>query len=443
MKSHRVPATHVVGCGQRGQALVLGMLFMGLLALALTRYFGVGQVAAARARHSHAVDAAAYSGAIVQARAFNMLAYVNRSHVAHQVALAHLVTLGSWAKFGDTQSSQLMRGNPPGYLIGMLFGPDHGLAYRAARQAAGLHRLAGDEGELAAAYEAHERVVHDILAGLQHDIVTGLAHARSQAIQEILQHNFPEYASGRFRVAFEHDTLPGYVAALQGNAGSAQGMRRFVMTAVGFYRFLHRRDFTAINHWQVNKACPHLRHQLRRRGRTLLDKHGVWQSSDTQSFHALRFNRWVLCYYREYPMAWAWIGTGNARFMSGTGIRPAQGRSSMDDVLRMARQGPWASLFQYAGNRRANRRAVIQRNRWDSRGLPTYYDVDKTRAAQTVRFGLQLTHPGPSTRTILTRSAAETFFDRPSVRKDGRAERPHLFNPYWQARLAPIRSARP
>src|SRR5690606_10907700 len=89
---------------QQGQALVLGMLLAGVAMVILARYFAVGQVVGAKARQLHALDAAAYSGALVQARALNMLAYINRAHVGHQLAMAHLVTLGSWASLGGAQA---------------------------------------------------------------------------------------------------------------------------------------------------------------------------------------------------------------------------------------------------------------------------------------------------------------------------------------------------
>lgn len=134
---------------QSGQALVLGMLLAAAAALVLIRYFFTGQVVAAKAKQLHALDATAYSGALVQARALNMLSYINRAQIGHQVAMAHLVTLGSWAAFGGTQSRQLASGNPPAHLIGLLFGPEHGAAYLAAGSARGMDAMARTDGELA------------------------------------------------------------------------------------------------------------------------------------------------------------------------------------------------------------------------------------------------------------------------------------------------------
>ena len=116
-----------------GQALALGLVLAGVAATALVAVYNLGQVALARTRLTHAADAAAYSAAIVQARSLNILAHVQRTQIAHQVAIAHLVTLGAWAQFSDTQSSRYRAGNPPGYIIGRFFGIQHRQAYAASR----------------------------------------------------------------------------------------------------------------------------------------------------------------------------------------------------------------------------------------------------------------------------------------------------------------------
>src|SRR5690606_11985818 len=127
---------------QRGQVLVLGMVLAAVLSLAWMRYFATGQVLAAKVRLVHGLDAAAYSGALAQARTLNFLAYLNRARMAHQLAMAHLVTLGSWAHYAGMEARRLAQGNPPAHLIGLLFGADHGRAYLAAAGAAGLEAQA-------------------------------------------------------------------------------------------------------------------------------------------------------------------------------------------------------------------------------------------------------------------------------------------------------------
>src|SRR5690606_40704926 len=117
---------------QQGQVMVLALILGAAVALAFVRYFNLGSVVAERARQDHALDAAAYSGALVQARGLNMLAYIHRTQAAHQVAMAHLVTLGSWAHFAGTEARRLAMANPPAYVIGMHFGAEHAAAYLAA-----------------------------------------------------------------------------------------------------------------------------------------------------------------------------------------------------------------------------------------------------------------------------------------------------------------------
>src|SRR5690606_39193249 len=142
------------GAGQGGQALPIVLALATIGGLGLVALYNVGQTAAARVRLTHAADAAAYSGALQQARALNLLAYINRAQVAHQVAMAHLVTLASWAQFGQAQSTRRTQGNPPASLISMLFGSAAGAAY--ARSSSTGDAVPG----LARAFQQHDHVVH-------------------------------------------------------------------------------------------------------------------------------------------------------------------------------------------------------------------------------------------------------------------------------------------
>ena len=131
---------------QQGQVLVLGMLLAATVSVSLVMLYNLGRTVESRSSLTHAADAAAYSGALEQARQLNFLAYVNRTQIAHQVAMAHLVTLGAGAQYLRTLAGQRNRNNPPMALISMLFGPDAGLAYAMARGQPGA------EADLARAY---------------------------------------------------------------------------------------------------------------------------------------------------------------------------------------------------------------------------------------------------------------------------------------------------
>ncbi|AEC19860.1 hypothetical protein PT7_1320 [Pusillimonas sp. T7-7] len=426
-------SAYPVSHAQQGQALVLALLLIGAALLVLVRYFAVGQMVGAKARQLHALDATAYSGALIQARAMNMLAYINRAHVGHQLAMAHLVTLGSWASLGGAQASQLKSGNPPGYLIAMLFGPDHGAAYAAASRASGFSGLAMPGAELARAYGGHDHAVRTVLSTVQDAIVAELPQARQQAMQAVLRQNYPEHmASLQFDLVLDHDNLPGYV---QRQSGHGQ-LRSLVEDVAQLYGFLSPRNDTAFNNWVVDARCPGLRHQLRRRGSTELDRQGRWQSADTLSFHALRSNRWIGCYYREYAMGWGWIPSSLTQTIGQPHVDDPPADFAAQDFWRWVQEATNWDITSDNANPLANSRAVASRQRWQGGGLPSYFDVAVGPSSSSLKFSVSLRHPGPDGLMVSTRSAAETFFDRPEARRDARNEQASLFHPYWQARLA-------
>lgn len=425
------------GCstrGQQGQALVLGLLLTGAVVIVFVRYFAVGQVVAAKARQFHSLDAAAYSGALIQARALNMLAYLNRAQIGHQVAMAHLVTLGSWAALGGTQARQVGVGNPPAYLIAMLFGPGQGAAYGAARAAMGLDALAQADGQLAHAYAAHDSVVRNLFMTVQDSIVAGLPDARWATMQAVLEQNYSVLESGAgFDLTLSRDNWPGYVQRYS----SQRQLRPFIQSVTQLYDFLSPRNHTASNSWAVDARCPHLRHQLRRRGSTTLDPGGRWQSVDTESFHALRANRWIGCHYREYPMGWGWVPSAPGQNIGSEHVSDPPENFAAQDFWRWVKQATDWDILTGDANPLASSKAVASRQRWRGGALPDYFDVGPDATGQSLRFTLELKHAGPEGLTITTRSAAETFFQRPEPRSDRRLEGSNLFHPYWQARLAP------
>jgi hypothetical protein len=419
---------------QRGHVLVMGMLLAAVLALAWLRYFATGQVIAGKARLVHGLDAATYSGALVQARTLNLLSYVNRAQLAHQIAMAHLVTLGSWAHFGSTQAERLMQANPPAHLIGMLFGADHGRAYLAAASAVGLTAQAGPDGGLGRAWTAHDTFVHGHLRDLSRVLVQGLPDVRAAAMQAVLSAHYPERPAASFDLKVTADDWDRLVRTRRPDASFLAFMRRLA----GFHAFLGPRNHTAHNAWAVDARCPGLRHELRRRGATDLGADGRWQSGDTQSFHALRSNRWIGCYYREYPMGWAWMPSPGGGAAPGDYVEDAPENFSEQDFWRWVRAATQWDLVGGQANPLGNSYAFRDRQAWASGGLAAYEDVAAgTRTEAASGFVVELALPGPEDQLLHARSAAETHFARPVQRPDGQRETPNLFHPYWHARLAP------
>lgn len=454
-----------------GQSLVLGMLLLAGGAVAWVHLYNGGQVAAARAQLTHAADAVAYSGALLQARALNMHAYINRAQVAHQVAMGHLATLASWAQFGDTEGGQASRFNPQAPLIGMLFGASHGTAYASSTAALGLRATAHEGGALAQAYAAHDRTVHDVLASASAALVSSLPRMRLEGMRQVLAANFrapvqrhdpADTVLARAGLSLSVSDGGSAAAPALRRARQGEGLRALIDEAAGGYGFLGPRNHTARNSWPVSSRCPNLRHELRRRGQTVLRADGTWQSGDTQSYHALRSNQWIGCYYREYPMGWGLQYPLNLPAPDGYEdvVDPPEDFSQQDFWRWVQSQTNW-DLLSGLGNPLADSKAMVGAARWPARGLPVFGSLrggadegmpltvvlrqdaavlQTTDAASQVRIG-----PGPFAYRGLARgqavtvaSAALTYFIRPEGRPDGQAELASLFHPYWQARLAPV-----
>lgn len=437
IRRHRAAALDV----QRGQALVLGIVMLGVAMVALLRYAATAHTVGARAKQTHALDAAAYSGALTQARALNMLAYINRAHLGHQVAMAHLVTLATWAQLGTAESAQAASGNPPVHLISLFFGPQHGAAYAAARRASGLTELTSQQGGLAQAYARHDSTITGVLAKIQDEIALRLPENRMHAMQAVLRQNYPAWPPGvPFSLQIDDDTWSQTVAR---HAPSGT-LRPWLEDLVQVFEFLSPRNRTARNAWAVDARCPTRRHELRRRGATQLDDTGRWQSADTQSLHALRSNKWIGCYFREYAMGWGWVSSQGQRFDGDYVDNPPDNFGSQDFWRWVHEATDW-DIASGQDNPLANSRAVTSRARWPGGGLPAYWDVPSGRPDPVAGFSVVLEHPGPEGLRITTRSAAQTYFARPSPRADGLAERANLFHAFWEARLAahPDNGARP
>lgn len=84
---------------QNGQALVLFLAFAAALTGILLVAFNSGQVSNAKMRAMNAADAAAYSGAVWQARTLNFQAYMNRAMIVNEVTIAQSVSLRSWIDY--------------------------------------------------------------------------------------------------------------------------------------------------------------------------------------------------------------------------------------------------------------------------------------------------------------------------------------------------------
>ena len=86
---------------QGGQTIVFFLAMVAACCCMLAFVYNVGQVTNRKEEAINAADAAALSGALVEARMLNFQAYTNRAMVANEVAIAQLVSLDSFVRYNN------------------------------------------------------------------------------------------------------------------------------------------------------------------------------------------------------------------------------------------------------------------------------------------------------------------------------------------------------
>jgi hypothetical protein len=83
----------------RGQIAPVALFGVLISSAALVVMFNTGQKVTERSMVANAADAAAYSGAVWTARHLNFIAYSNRAMIANHVAVGHYVSYVSWVRY--------------------------------------------------------------------------------------------------------------------------------------------------------------------------------------------------------------------------------------------------------------------------------------------------------------------------------------------------------
>ncbi|MVW78833.1 hypothetical protein [Bordetella sp. 02P26C-1] len=376
--------------------LVCGAAWVGLMRMSLA--------AEARVRLTHVADAVAYSGAVAQARSLNLLAYVNRAQVAHQVAMAHLMTLASLNQFAENLAAVKAAGDPPDWLLQRHFGEEAAAAYRMAHLLpVATGRLAGSERELIGeAIHRHDKIVHDVLLKAADGVVGKMRAMRDQTMLRVLRANYLNIDGNAVRISQADERDPAAAmqivvstedpaASVARNEGRNSGeYRRWVEQAAMRYPFLQSRDLTSLSDWDARhdkRACGEKRFELRRRGHTLLDDAGHWSAQDSLSYHELQGNAGLACYYRENPLAW---GQARDRAAQGPdGVRPPRKFSDVPFWKWVREHTTW-DIVTGEENSLADTYADFDAGLMEARGLPAYYNVAEGMANQSLRFAIQL-----------------------------------------------------
>lgn len=83
----------------RGQIAPVALFGVLIASAVLVVMFNTGQKVTERSQVANAADAAAYSGAVWTARHLNFMAYTNRAMIANHAAVGHFISYVSWVRY--------------------------------------------------------------------------------------------------------------------------------------------------------------------------------------------------------------------------------------------------------------------------------------------------------------------------------------------------------
>jgi hypothetical protein len=444
-----VPVRLRTRCGHEdGQALPLGLFFLFAIAAMLFFMFNSGRATEEKLRIATAADSAAWSTALLEARALNYDAYANRAIVANQVAIAQAVSLSSWLHYferGVTNADRLAGVaaswlyEPSAYpalaQLGAIFG---GTAYLDALGGGTLRAgIALLDASLATIVDTHDHVAQ-ALALSQSVLHASLAggHAQQRLANDLVRKIDP---------ALTAELVPGshgfdFFTRSMGRSGDGRARLADVV--------LRSRDrYTRERSWSLRG--PTIRPlqknvALKRRGGTDLIDYDEWRALDTLEHQGQRWRR-VSWRWRRTPIAWGGAAATSDEPIPERGFHGASYRDNPRTTLWYAEpelhSGDKVGAG-FSGLPAVRELADLQRNDEHRTGLSLR--VFKPRAALRISGGSSRVQPGgrlrrfdasPPGNEMAALARAEVFFDRPLARSDGRKERASLYSPYWQVRL--------
>lgn len=449
---HNCTALRILG---RGRVAQTGQILMATVALLLVSaamlYFMVnsGQAVTEKMRVTNAADAGAYSAGVVEARALNHDAYLNRAMVANEIAIAQMVSVGSWTRYfanavdevpdslGDMVT--MLAPSLDAYKIVAIFAATKvALKYYTGRDANdyadyvleyGIGPIIMVHDAVVGAMSLAQQVVHlNLLGGIRQGQIAGEA---AQAMDPSLKTQV---------VLISH----GFDLFTKSYSGNDRG--RFADVT------MRSRDaFSRERNWTVdspNINIPVIGKKdgaLKKRAGTELIGYDEWRGMDTLELHGRKWNcgKWhfSLCGDIEKPLGWSAVqikaGGGGGRGYHGNAYGE-NNRTAHEAEDNMEEPGN----YHFSGLPSAQELRDFKPDADLTTGITIF--VTKNHAALMTSGGMAKARPAgelalfsdkPAGARLAALSRAQIFFDRIAQRADGKTEIGSLYNPYWRVRL--------
>jgi hypothetical protein len=396
-KSHR----------QRGQIAPVALFGVLIASAVLVVMFNTGQKVTERSLVANAADAAAYSGAVWTARHLNFMAYTNRAMIANHVAVGHFISYVSWVRYIDDSLQAIDRVTQ--------WIPYVGQYVDLAEQISAQVRNATEQAA---------RITVPLIDGWNSNLRAAQVEAQSSLalrnLQDLMAQTALTYDDA---IRVNDDRVLARMPEELRSLFEAQMIAQMAAVPAFVHRYAAGRDGNAMQE---------------------LVTASLRSNSDLQ--HWISGERG----WRENLFAAQIRKRG-----STTGSQSANGADwRAEDQLQFRTR----SLFGWRSWRRiGDRVSTASAREFDSdyAGVPAYYNVSGQPSNASLRIAAIATKPqsnvatadllgmSSTTTPIAVAAAARVEFRRPrdsafAAIGERRHEYANLFNPFWEAKLAPI-----
>lgn len=419
----------------KGQALVLFLGFAAAMIGILLVSFNSGQVTNAKMRAMNAADAAAYSGAVWQARSLNFQAYMNRAIVVNEVTIAQSVSLRSWVEYLTRFIDNInLVGQFIPYLNVVTRTLDKGMEAVDKAVDKALPRF--EDAARTLTYYEHQaqKAFHAGGVAGATDIATDVAKKNGAEISAggiaLIARNQQQWEA--FTETYSRSKAPA------GAKGDGRARLRAVV--------LDSRDgFTQNRKWEKGFELV-AEGKLNKQGGTDLINYDAWKGLDSVAFCTgiLKCRPWTpvgwggaQAYTPNKATAIGTHGSGNWNRSDGKLAKPRANSNEQANKLRFA-FSDYRDLQDLDPKNTAKQKIPFA-----IEVLVADKDVPTARSSMGARTaltdGTAIEHdPHYAGSGVYGLAEACVSFERPvgEERADKRIERPSLFNPYWRASLA-------
>lgn len=422
---------------QQGQTMVLFLGFAAAVVGVLLIAFNSGQVSNAKMRAMNAADAAAYSGAVFQARSLNFQAYMNRAMVVNEVTIAQSVSLRSWINYLSRFVTNI------NYVAQFI--PYVGQATKAIEKA-----LEATDQTVQKSMPLMETALRT-LGNFEHVAQQGMQLATVVAAQdlarEVAKRNGASLTPANVALFVQNEVMWNKLTRTYSASKNLKNDGRKRLKDVT----LDSRDgFTRARDWKL--GGPWVQTEIRKQGGTDLIDYDAWKGLDSAEWRNIYIpgKGWTT----RIPMGWGGAQSYNPNIVKKVG--------------KHGDYNEWGDVDGKSANAVANKSPNAARNQGGA--FPGYRDIEdpsRQDATLALSFAVEVVIKGtdiPSANSIngakalmsngsaiehdphyvspnagvFALSEACVSFDRPykAGRQDGRTEFPSLFNPYWRASMA-------